>query len=175
VERLRFSIFGSVGKLLENRTIDPVHRLLGKATSKPGEGGMIGRMLKEGQIHELVEGDPVVDLVLQFRVGIDPVPLLQEKPFEQHQGRIGVGAFETAPHGIMRHQDLFDFRPINRLADLFQSFEAALMFHGFQRRYFGEGHVLLDLLVIHIPSGKKIDRGNMAQYSDMSSNIEYLL
>jgi hypothetical protein len=31
----------------------------------------------------------------QLRVGIDPVPLLQEKTFQEHQRRIGVGALAT--------------------------------------------------------------------------------
>jgi len=37
------------------------------------------------------------------------------------------------------------------------------MFHGFEKRYFGEGHVRLDLFVSHIPSREKFDGGNMAQ------------
>jgi hypothetical protein len=37
------------------------------------------------------------------------------------------------------------------------------MFHGSQKRYFGEGHVLIDLFVSHIPSGEKFDGWNIAQ------------
>jgi len=56
---------------------------------------MVGGMLIEGQTHELLEGDPVVDLVFQLRVGIDLLPLLEEKPFREHQWRIGVGTLAT--------------------------------------------------------------------------------
>ena len=116
----------------------------------------------EGQTHEFLEGDPVVDLVFQLRVGIDPVPLLKEKPFQEHQWRIGVGAATAAPDGIMRQKDLFHLRPVDDTIDLFQSLEAAVMFHRFQKRYFGEGHVLIDLFVSHNSSGK-IDGETMAQ------------
>jgi len=37
------------------------------------------------------------------------------------------------------------------------------MFHGAYQRYFGEGHVRLDLFVSHIPSRENFDGGNMAQ------------
>jgi len=120
-------------------------------------------MLIEGQPNEFLEGDPVVDLVFQLRVGIDPVPLLQEKPFQEHQRRIGVGALAAASDSIMKHQNPFHLGPVNNGVDLFQSLEAAVMFHGSQKRCFGEGHVRIDSFVSHIPSGKKFDGGNMAQ------------
>jgi hypothetical protein len=109
------------------------------------------------------EGDPIVDLVFQLRIGIDPVPLLQEKPFQEHQGRIGVGALAAGPDGIMRHQNLIHLQPVDDLVDLFQSLEAAVMFYGAYQRCFGEGHIRLDLFVSHIPSRGKFDGGNMAQ------------
>jgi hypothetical protein len=99
----------------------------------------------------------------QLRVGIDPVPLLQEKPFQEHQRRIGVGALAAAPDGIMRQKNLFHLRPVDDTIDLLESFEAAVMFHGFQKRDFGEGHIPIDLFVSHIPSSKKFDGENMAQ------------
>jgi hypothetical protein len=60
-------------------------------------------------------------------------------------------------------QNLSHLRPVDDLVDLLQSLEAAVMFHGFQKRYLGEGHILIDLFVSHISSGKKIDGGNMAE------------
>jgi hypothetical protein len=63
----------------------------------------------------------------------------------------------------MNHQKLFHLRPVDDLVDLLQSFEAAVMFHRFEKRYFGEGHVPIDLFVSHIPSRAKFDGGNMAQ------------
>jgi len=74
------------GKLLKNDAVDPIHRLFGQAAPETGKSGMVGGMLIEGQPHEFLEGDPVVDLVFQLRVGIDPVPLLQEKSLQEHQG-----------------------------------------------------------------------------------------
>ena len=41
-------------------------------------------MLIEGQPDAHLEGDMVVDLVFQFRVRIDPIPLLKEKTFQEH-------------------------------------------------------------------------------------------
>ena len=90
-------------------------------------------------------------------------PLLKEKPFQEHQRRIGVGSLAGASDGIMRQKNLLHLRPVDDLVDFFQSFEAAVMFHGFQQRHFGEGHVPIDLFVSHIPSSEKFDGGNMAQ------------
>jgi len=58
-----------LGELLKNDAVDPVHRLFGQTPPETGKGGMVGGMLIEGQIHELLEGDPVVDLVFQLRFG----------------------------------------------------------------------------------------------------------
>lgn len=123
---------------------------------------MVGRMLIEGQTQKLLKGDPVVDLVFQLRVGIDPVPLLKEKPFQEHQRRIGVCAFATGPNGIMRQKNFFHLRPVYDTIDFLESLEAAVMFHAFKKRYFGEAHISIDLFVSHSSSGK-IDGETMAQ------------
>jgi hypothetical protein len=87
-------------------------------------------MLIEGQTQKFLEGDPVVDLVFQLRVGIDPVPLLQEKPFQEDQRRIGAGTLVTGPNGIVSQKNFFHLGPVYDLADFLQPFEATVMFHG---------------------------------------------
>jgi hypothetical protein len=48
--------------------------------------------LAEGKAQEGFEGEPVVDLVFQFRIRLDTEPLLEQQAFEQHQRRVGAGA-----------------------------------------------------------------------------------
>jgi len=47
--------------------------------------------------------------------------------------------------------------------------------HGFQKRCFGEGHVLIDLFVSHIPSQKNLMVEIWHKNGDISMDIEYLL
>jgi hypothetical protein len=84
----------------------------------------------EGQAYELLKGDPVIDLVFQLQIGINPTPLLQEESFQKHQRRVSVGTFTAASDGIMSRQNLFHLRPVDDLIYFFESFETAVMFHG---------------------------------------------
>jgi hypothetical protein len=63
---------------------------LGQSSSEPGEGGMIGSGIVEGEPQELFERDAIIDLGFQFGIGIDLEPLLKEKAFHKNQGRIGI-------------------------------------------------------------------------------------
>ena len=54
---------------------------------------------------------------------------------------------------------------------IFQSFDTTVMFHGSQKRYFGDGHVRLDLFVSQ-SSGEKFDGGNMARNLDKATSWE---
>ncbi len=56
----------------------PVHRLFGQTSPVSWKSGVVGRMLFEKQLQELLEGNPVIDLVFQLRIGIDPVPILED-------------------------------------------------------------------------------------------------
>jgi hypothetical protein len=75
----------------------------------------------------------------------------------------------------MSHQKLFHLRPVDNLINFFQSFKAAVMFHRFQKRYFGEGHVLIDLFVSISPPERNLMAEIWHKYGDMSSDINYLL
>ena len=61
---------------------------------------MIRRGFAQGQAEEFFKGQPVIDLVFEFRIGIDAEPLLQQYAFEQQQWWIGIGAFPTGTDGI---------------------------------------------------------------------------
>ncbi len=59
--------------------VDGFHRVLGETASEAGEGGMIGSEFVHGQLQELFEGAPIVDLGFQLGTGIDVKPLLQKQ------------------------------------------------------------------------------------------------
>jgi hypothetical protein len=48
-------------------------------------------------------------------------PLLQQQAFEQHQGRVGAGAFLPGADDVMAEQDGFDAGPIDGVAELVHS------------------------------------------------------
>ena len=57
---------------------------------------MIRRKLLQGDSQKVLEGSPVVDLGLQFRIGIYSEPLLEEETFQKKKKRgIGCIAFVT--------------------------------------------------------------------------------
>jgi hypothetical protein len=90
-----------------------------------------GRLIK-GYLQEPLEGDLAIDLVFQLRVGINMIPFLEKKTFQQYQGRIGICTFLGRAYGIMTYQHCFHLWPVNHLIDLFQSLEASVIFHGGQ-------------------------------------------
>jgi hypothetical protein len=81
-----------------------------------------------------------VNLVFQLRVLWDvyPVelgyhstgaePLLQHQAFEQHQGRLGAGAFLAGADGVMVEKDGFHARPVDGLVELLHELDAAILF-----------------------------------------------
>ena len=74
---------------------------------------MIRRGFAQGQAEEFFKGQPVIDLVFEFGIGIDiyPVefedystgakPLLQQHAFKQQYGRVGVSPFAAGPYGVV--------------------------------------------------------------------------
>ena len=62
---------------------------------------MIRRRLAERKIEELFKRQPVVDLVFQFRIGLDAEPFLQHQTFKKQQRRLGIGALTAGAHGVM--------------------------------------------------------------------------
>ena len=59
------------------------------------------KFLVEEKPQKGFEGQPVSDLVFQFGVRGDAEPILKRQAFEQHQGRVGAGAFLAGSHGVM--------------------------------------------------------------------------
>jgi hypothetical protein len=56
---------------------------------------MIGNGIVKRKPQKLFEGDSVVDLGFQFRIGIDLKPLLKNKAFHENKRRIGIVSFEA--------------------------------------------------------------------------------
>ena len=66
-----------------------------------------------------VRGD-VYPVELEYH-SIGAEPLLQHQAFEQHQGRVGAGAFLADAHGVMAKQDGFHARPVDGAVGLLHS------------------------------------------------------
>ena len=62
---------------------------------------MIWRRFAKRETEESFKGKPVVDLVFQFRVGINTKPLLEHQAFKEQQWREGSSAFAAGAHGVM--------------------------------------------------------------------------
>ena len=114
--------------------IDQTHGILRKPASEPGEGRMIGRTLIKGKTQKLFEGDPVVDLGFQLRIGVDAEPLLKQEAFHKKQRGIDLVAFRTFADGIISHDEVFNTGPIDDGVDLLHSFDGPVMFHGTKER-----------------------------------------
>jgi len=76
-------------ELAQDLGVDLVHGFFGQPAAEAGESRMIRSRLAERKPQEAFEGQPVVDLVFQLGVGLNPEPLLQEQAFEEHQWRVG--------------------------------------------------------------------------------------
>jgi hypothetical protein len=84
--------------------IDHAHTVFRESSSEPGEGGMIGSEIVKRKTKELFEGDSVVDLGFQFRIGIDLKPLLKKKAFHEEKRRIGIVSFKAFTDGIVSYE-----------------------------------------------------------------------
>ena len=91
---------------------------------------MIRGGFAHGQTEELFKGQPLVDLVFQFGIGVDAEPLLKHQTFEEQKGPIGVGAFTAGTDRVVIHQDGIDSIPIDGMRNLIHEFEAAVVFEG---------------------------------------------
>ena len=66
-----------------------------------------------------IRGD-VYPVELEYHsTGVEP--LLKHQAFEQHQGRVGAGAFLAGAHGVMAKQDGFHARPVDSVVELVHS------------------------------------------------------
>jgi hypothetical protein len=88
---------------------------------------MIGRGSIEREPEELFKGQPVVDLIFEFGIGVDAEPLLKEHTLEKQQRRVRIGTFTAGTDGIVSHQDLFNALPIDSVIERIHKFEAAIV------------------------------------------------
>ena len=132
--------------------IDRAHRFFGQSTSEPGEGGMIGRRIFEGEPQELLEGDAIVDLGFQFGVGVDLEPLLQEKAFNKNYGWIRIIASGAFSDGIVFHDQIVDSGPIHDGVDLLHPGDGPVLFDGRRKREISKGKVRIHFLEAHSSS-----------------------
>ena len=64
---------------------------------------MIRRGFVKRQLQELFKGQPVVELVFQFGIGVDVEPLLEHQTFKRQERQVGVGAFTACANSVMAH------------------------------------------------------------------------
>jgi len=127
--------------LNQKLVIDQLHDFRREPVSESAESGMIGRRLINRKAQEFLEGDSVVDLGFQLRIGIDPEPLLKEEAFQEDQRGIGLVSFGAFTDGIISHDQTLDSRPIDDSVDLLHSPNSSVMFQGRKQGDIGEGEV----------------------------------
>jgi len=119
-------------ELAQDFGVDRVHGGFGQTAAEAGESGVIRSGLAKGQLQEGFEGqtiiDSIIDLVFQLWVGLNTEPLLQHKAFEEHERRVGAGAFLAGADSVMAEQDGFYARPVDGAAELFHECDAAILF-----------------------------------------------
>lgn len=110
---------------------------------------MIGRGLIKAKSEKLFEGDSVVDLGFQLRIGVDAEPLLEQQAFHEDKRWIGHITFSTFADRIIFYEQTFDAGPINYGVDLFHSFNGPVMFNRRKERNICEGEVGFHFLEAH--------------------------
>lgn len=138
--------------------VDGFHGFLGQSAPEAGEGGMIRRGFVHGQLQELLEGTPIVDLGFQLGIGIDVEPLLQEQAFQKQERMIGVVAFRAFSDGIVSEHQAFNPGPVDDTVDLFHSFDGPIAIWRVEEDDVGEGEAGY-FLEAHISSkGLKLEK-----------------
>jgi hypothetical protein len=74
---------------------------------------------------------------------------LQQQAFEQHQGRVGAGAFLAGSYGVMAEQDGFHARPVDGVVELLHELDAAVLFQAIGHGEVGEIQVAGGLFESH--------------------------
>jgi hypothetical protein len=104
------------------------HGIFGESASETGECGMVGKRLIEGETEKLLEGDPVVYLGFQLRIGVVAEPLLKQLAFHKQQRGTGLVAIRTFADGIISYDEVINTGSIDDGADLLHSFDGPTMF-----------------------------------------------
>ena len=129
--------------------IDQTHGILREPAPEPGKSRMIGRALIKGKTQKLLEGDSVVDLGFQLRIGVDLEPLLEQETFHEDQWRIGLVAFVAFADRIPSHEQILDTGLIHDGIDLFHSCDGPVMFHRGKKGNIREAQVGFHFLEAH--------------------------
>ena len=138
---------------------------------------IVGGVVKR-KPQELFEGDSVVDLGFQLRIGIDLKPLLKKKAFHENKRRIGIVAFEALTDGVVSHKQAFNSGPVDSGVDLFHSFDSAILFHRVKKGYISKGEVGFHIFEAHSSSKrfylKELCLKNRGLSSSIYNNINIL-
>jgi len=110
---------------------------------------MIRRRLIQGKAQEAPEGEPIVDLGFQFRIGRNPEPFLKQHAFIQQHRRVGIGTFPAGTHGVMNQQNGFDAAPVDGFFQLFHGFQAAVVLQSFFHNQISKGKGLVQFFKSH--------------------------
>jgi len=100
---------------------------------------VIGRKFIHGQLQEIFEGAPIVDLGFQLGIGIDVEPLLQKQAFQKQEGMVSIVAFRALADGIVSEDQAFNPGPVDDTVDLLHSFDGLVAIHRFEKGDVGEG------------------------------------
>ena len=100
---------------------------------------MIGSEFIHGQLQEIFEGGPIVDLGFQLGIGIDVEPLLQKQALQKQEGMVGIVAFRALADGIVSEHQAINPGPVNDIVDLLHSFSGLVVIHRFEKGDVGEG------------------------------------
>ena len=132
--------------------INHAHSVFGESASEPGESGMIGSGIIKGEPQEFFEGDSIIDLGFQLRVGIDLEPLLEQEAFHKYQGMIGFIALGTSADGIVFHEQGFDLGPIHDGVNLLHSLDGPVLLDGRKKREICKGEIGFHFFEAHSSS-----------------------
>ena len=89
---------------------------------------MVGRWFAKGQIEELFKRKTVIDLVFEFRIGLDTEPFLEHHALKQQQRGPCPGTFASGTDGIMVHEDLVNAALVNGFVELVHEFKTSVVF-----------------------------------------------
>lgn len=142
--------------------IDQTHGILRESAPEPGKGRIIGRAFIKGNAQKLLEGDSVINLGFQFRIGVDLEPLLEQEAFHEDQQRIGLIALAAFADGITSQKQILDAGPIHDGVDLFHFCDGPVMFHRRKEGNIRKAQVGFHFLEAHKSSVSINFEGNVA-------------
>ena len=112
---------------------------------------MIRRGFIHGQLQELFEGAPIVDLGFQLGIRIDVEPLLEKQTFQKQERVVGIVPFRALADGVVSEHQAFNPGPVDDTVDLFHSFNGPIAIRRVEEGDVGEGEARY-FLEAHISS-----------------------